>query len=296
VKLKNIDLGGLVLAIEDFNDGGSLETLFLSSVFDHMHGGGREKKDELDFEVQRQIVWGKIEKEFREILETTGLSLESVNGTITVFSEDIKIPESRMRVNIANPQAFIQYLSVLSLPLSCSQIYGLNKVARNLTLQLTREYKFDNLMDERILNLFSCLSKMITRYREIGLGNSVNDLAHYLEISRKGYIREYLLVERLNLFTEVGGNNFGPSQWQTDSNLKYFQGRWKQAVEAYILVSKNPKALLLAQSLCDRLKKSAEYAIRDLEDFTKIKHISGEDRKSFRKVIEEAMTGIQCTL
>jgi len=172
----------------------------------------------------------------------------------------------------------------LSLPLTSGQIHGLSEVAKNLICQLAGEYKLEDLADERILNLFSCLSQMIVLYRELGLGDSVKSLAKYLEISRAGYLREYLAVERVGLFAEIDGQNFGPSTWQRDETPEGYRARWNRAINVLNLVSQNPQADRLAQKLRTHLRESAEYARKDLERITYF----SEDRKgAFRAVIEE---------
>jgi len=286
MEIKDIDLGRLVVALEKYNhqfNGDAIMARLLMS-----YRGQGEENEELDFEIERQMAWGKIEGDFGEVIKATGLSLEPVAGAMTLFTGSSKIPASEMRLNVADADAFILYLSLLSRPLTSSQIYGLSGVAKNFTFQLTRQYKLDDLTDERILNLFSCLSRMTARYQELGLGDSVKNLAKYLEISRKGYIREYLIVERLNFFAEVGGQHFGPSKWHTDMSPKHYRERWVQAVNALRMVSRNPRAGEFAKRFQNHLKNCAEYALRDIREGNP-RYETKAHHKFFKRVLRKSL-------
>jgi hypothetical protein len=286
---KSIDLGKLVIMIREYNQQfgwGSIMAKTLLNCFQ------KEKIEELDFEIQRQISWGKIEKEFGVILEEIGLSLEPIRGAFTIFGVNSEIPSSEMRLNIENPNMFISYISsLIPSEITSSQIYGLEEVANNLTLQFSGNYHLEDLADERILNFFSCLSPMVARYQELGLGKSVEILDKYLNISKKGYIREYLLTEKTSLLSEVGGKNFGPSKWRTDMRPEMYKERWIQTVDILKSISKNPRAGELVEQIRCNLKKSVEYAMKDLRENKPMYLSCYKDRyEIFQEVLQDCLS------
>jgi hypothetical protein len=253
MKLEDIYLFDLVLALTEYNlNEGSLVNVPLAGMI-----------SDIEFEIKRRTAQERIEREFKTVLGMTGLSLETVKMPATVFCGDSSISASSMRLNISNPEKFIKYLASLSLPLDPAKAYGLAEVAQILVIQVVGQYRFGDPRDERIINLFSCQKQMVVRYEELGLGDSVKELAGYFEIAKQGYIREYLLAKNLGLYPESG---FGPSKWHTNMTKKRYLEKWLQAINAINLVFRNPRAAEFAKKFQIGLINSANLALKDLQD------------------------------
>jgi len=280
-----IDLGGLVQAIEDYNSQFGISSLMASTLGRALAG---ETKDRLDSEIASQISWGDMERKFRDILAATGLSLEAVGGGATLFTSGDQIPSSQMRINLKNGRTFVQYLCSLSQEtLTPGQRYGLEKVADSFTLQLSREYQISDPNDERVLGLFGQLEQVIVGYQKLGLGKSTEKLSEYLKFARKGYLLEYITIERAGLFAEVGGENFGPSRWHTDMSPEHYRSRWDQALDIFDKVSQNPRAAEVAQRLRTHLILSAEYAQQDIEKNPRIiEYVPEPQRQAFKETLK----------
>ncbi len=281
--IDTIDLGELVQAIEQYNSQFGLGSLMASILNSSLRG---ETKEGLDFEIGSQISWGDIERRFKDVIKATGISLEAVGGYATIFTGEDQIPSSQMRINLADSRVFVKYLNTLSREtLTPSQRYGLEKVADNFTLQLSKEYRLNDPSDNRVLNLFSQLEQVISSYQKLGLGNSTERLSEYLEFARKGCLLDYITIQRQDLFAEIGGNNFGPSRWHIDMSPEYYQSRWSGALDTLDRVSQNPRAAELAQRLRVYLKQSAEYAQRDLMDNPRLAYIPDVNKQAFKETL-----------
>jgi len=256
------DLGELIQAIEIYNRQFGVENLG-ELLAEKVETG--KTKEVAYIEIGTQISWGNIELRYKDLLAATGLSLEAIDANATVFTGGDQIPSTQMRINIANGKAFVQYLDSLTQEtITDTQKYGLQEVAKSITLQLSKEYSLDDPEDERVLDLFGQLEPVINSYGKLGLGKSTEKLSEYLDFARKGFLLEYIKIQREDLFAEVGGHNFGPSEWHTDMSPEHYQERWEQALNTLDGVSQNPRAEELAQKLKTHLKQSAEYAQQDI--------------------------------
>jgi len=149
--------------------------------------------------------------------------------------------------------------------LSESQIHGLKAVIRSLTIQLKSQYEISDPNDERAIELLGNLNKIIKAYEKIGLSELITDLSKYSEIASKKFLREYLLVERSNLLAEIGGKNFGPSQWHRDSTEQTYREKyWGSALRIVEIIGKNKNAREFQSQVIEHLKESLKWAKKDL--------------------------------
>jgi len=288
MNLNEIDFGELVQDIKKYNSQFGLGNI-LGSIIDREITGG--EKEGLDLEIESQLSWGNIELKFKDELTDTGLSLETIDGNATIYIGDDKFPSSQMRINIKNGKAFVQYLNSLSQEtLTDNQRYGLEEVAESITFQLSHEYKLDDPEDERVLNIFGHLEPVINSYRKLGLSESTKQLSEYLDFARKGYLLDYLIVQREGLFAEIGGKNFGPSEWHTDANPEHYQKMWDKALDMLDRVRKNTRATELSDKLRTHLKKSAEYAQQDIKENPAIvNYVPEPQRQVFKETLMQVV-------
>ena len=140
---------------------------------------------------------------------------------------------------------------------------------------------------------------MINKYKALdpedksGLHQKADNLQKYLETSRAGYLKEYLLMEtgyylpiednKLGNFKEAG---FSLSTWQEDSSPDSYENHyWKAALMSLEEIRKNPQAKKFAGEILSYFKKCAkagrENIIKRNEEFAeKIKIDLAEEAKN----------------
>ncbi len=264
--LRNIDINVVSKLIEKYNRQFNIGTLAAEMMIKRM-------EDEMGNQSSHEgkISLEEIQEQTKEILENTGISLEPIKGPGYMTTESGGTYSSEMRINLGDGKKFIEYINALDVEiLTISQIEGLKAVAESLEKQLVGEYELDNPDDERNIELFGNLSNIIEVYKRIdpegnkGLTLSIKNLEQYLEIARKGYLKEYLISKKERLLDEVGGQNFGPSKWHTDSNEESYRHFWEGAMVSLEKIHSNPKASDLYKKIVENLKQSLIYAKADL--------------------------------
>jgi len=286
VELKNIDLDELSEALREYNKefglGATLGRVMAGEMIDEL------KESEVDSVVKRQMLWGKIEKKFKNILCQTGLNLESVEekkGAIASSKSGISdIYPSEMRINIEKPKVFIDYLSSLDKKsLTKNQIDGLEKVAGDISSQIK-----DDKTGEYLLSVYKDLDKIIDCYKELGIGGLVENLESYFSAAKGKYLEEYLMVEKLNLLDDLG---FGPSKWHTDATVDHYEKKWEEALDVLTAISQNTKAKEFVKEVIKHLKNGAEHAKADLGNRKIYDDFRGEEFQIIlNKVLDEIKT------
>lgn len=291
--LSTVDLGRLKEDLARFNTQFSSMRRMAEMLGRHISGENAVMDAQTQAKEQRFSLEELVSKN-GEVLARTGLSLEPVNGSTTLYTKEGEIlPSSEMGLNLADRDRFLAYLEALQPEtLTDSQALGLETVAETLTKQLTTQYNLDNPADDRMIELLSGLGKIVDQYDRLdpkknrGLQAAIEQLRIYAEIGKAKYLREYLLVEKSGILAEVGGPNFGPSNWHTDSEPASYRIRWQQALEVLRIVQSNPNAATLAKQLQSNLVASLEYARKDLEQ-SESSHIVDSREHLFLDVLEE---------
>ncbi len=263
--LKDIDLGELASSVAVYNRQFNWGTLLGEEIIDTT--GADEEKP-----LRQKLSLEQLEKMHERALDKTGLSLESVRGKATMYTGKKEVPTSEMRMNVADGKKFVGYLDALDEnSISQSQVNGLKMVADTLTAQLTEQYELGNHDDERTLNLFGNLDQIIQQYKRLdatgatGLASSVQELGTYLEVARKGYLREYVLAKNEKLLAKPADSLFGPSDWWSDTSPKSFKERYRKALEAAHTIGKNPKAQAFYREVIESLKASLRHTKEQLK-------------------------------
>ncbi len=276
-ELKSLDLGPVVEEVEKYNHQYSMGPMLARAL---MRGMDDEQGDSLVQQEQesRQAFLQRIENSHGITLAMAGINLEPVQGNITALTEEGNIDNSELRINLKDNKQFTIYISSLEADtVKPSQIEGLAKVATSLRDQLKTEYSLEK-PDARAGELIAGLDDLIEHYKRLdpngdkGLVDSVKDLEKYLEFARKNSLKEYLFVERAGLLAEVGGQNFGPSQWHTDMSEGNYEKRWQAALSTLDQIKRNHAAAELTAELSAHLIQSAKYAKTELE-----KQLGGEE-------------------
>ncbi|MDP2586412.1 MAG: hypothetical protein Q8P32_01420 [Candidatus Komeilibacteria bacterium] len=226
-----------------------------------------------------------------------GLSLTPISRKDQgVFAQGEKISPSEMRVDLSDPSKFVDFLSHLeSETLSPEEIKALQYIAESLKQQLVSEYDLGQSEDDRLLNLFAGLERIIENYRRLdpdgqkGFNDVVNSLEKYLTMSRQGIMREYILAEKNNILPQPLGSGFGPSSFQIDISPEDYQERWRRIFEVLEKIKNNHKAGDFYDEIYSYLKDSILYAQKDVEqkikEYRAEKGISIEYWQNLKKVI-----------
>lgn len=265
--LKEIDLGELDSSIEEYNRQFNWGTLLGEEIADTIDEG--EEKPP-----RQKLSAEQLGKMHELALEKTGLSLEPVRGIATMYTGDKEVPSSEMRMNVADGNKFVGYLTALDeQSLTESQVRGLKMVAESFSLQLTQQYELGNPDDERTMKLFGNLDQIIQQYKRLdeqgktGLAGSVEELGTYLDVARKGYLREYVLAKNEKLLAKPDDKVFGPSDWWGDSSPQSFKEMyWEKALAAAKKIGENPKAQDFYGEVVENLKASLRHTKAQLKN------------------------------
>lgn len=288
--LLKVDLQPLIGALEEYNRQFGFGALLAEAVSRAQQEAGAAHNDEKKLSVE------ELSSDYFDTLEATGLSLEPARGNAAMFTAEGEILTSVMRLNLKDGRKFVHYLQALeNQPLEVTQIRGLIGVAKILETQLATEYDLTT-PDERMLELFSALDDLVKEYGRLdpqgtnGLKNSTAQLAEYLSAARAGYLREYLIVEKRQFLDEIGGMNFGPSKWHTDSSPGNYANRWREAIEIVKNMRKNSRAADFSGRVIEHLKKSIGYAEEDLKMRD---YISAEATVQMKSTLHESLLTLQ---
>lgn len=198
----------------------------------------------------------KILNDTKDIRYITGLTFEPVETTqgIVTFPDNSDAKDLQgviangersnlheIRLNVNDIKRFNKSLKLFNENnLKSEDVESLKFVAQSLIKQIKEQYDLESGTEDRLLNLFLGMEEFIENYkrlgskneegRENGLADSVKQFEAYLEASRAGYMREYILAENNELIpTEIGseikwdgygnrirthGSGDTPSTWQ----------------------------------------------------------------------------------
>jgi hypothetical protein len=293
-ELKTLDLGPISEEVERYNSRFSMGAMMARMVIEHAGTKPGEEAEspitEREQEDQAAFLQ-RIENQYGIQMAKSGIGLESTKGKAVLMTADGESESTVLRVNLKDRTAFLAYLSALdSETISSSQVRGLTDVAKNLETQLKEVYSLDK-PDVRANELLTNLNEIVEGYKKLdpdgskGLSKTVEELSVLQQMASKKQLKEHLMIERAGLMAEVGGNNFGPSKWHTDSDEVSYKRYWDQALEVLSKVRANPDAADLAIDLNSNLQASILYAKNELEKKNQDKD---NEREKFKlKVLEK---------
>ncbi|MFH1367005.1 MAG: hypothetical protein ABIH38_03380 [Patescibacteria group bacterium] len=287
--LSALDLNSLQKEAEEYNHRFNAGTMMADMLKAHVRNEELPPQKATD----REPPLERIKLQYADLIGRTGISLETI-GTNRIFGADGERQASELRFNLSDRNKFIEYLK--SIPpenLSPSQAEGLKTVAESLTTQLAQEYQVTNPKDERMIELLGGLKEMNQAYdrldpeKQNGLSRAVERLKKYDRASQGKHLKEYIAVEKAGLMAEVGGRNFGPSQWHTDATPEFYEEHWQQALEILKSLGDNPQAQNLQDQVRENLKASLAHARENLER-NEESHLANSREAFFLQVISRA--------
>lgn len=272
-ELKSLDLGIITRELEKYNRQFGLGATMARAILTPLEDDPEQRFTEESESESQQAFLDRIKNQYGILLDKSGISMELVKGGGTILTGDEKIEANLLQINLLDRKQFLAYLSALKAnSITPSQIEGLKKVAESLQQQLEQQYHLDK-PDPRAAELLGNLQDkdIVEQYQRLdpkgenGLAQAVKQLSDYMDKAKAGYLKEYLSVQRANLLSEVGGMNFGPSQWHADSNEKSYPKYWQRALEELEKIKQNPNAMELYIQVSQHLVESANYAKKALE-------------------------------
>lgn len=262
--LRSIDLSEIAKAIDDYNRQYNIGTLAAEQIMGSMGEN-----------VASKVTPDEISTKNATILHATGLGVESVRniGVLLGYDEESDVHAQELRFNLDDGKRFAAYLGALDeATITTDQARGLTTVAESLTKQLTSEYQLENPNDERLIELFGNLQRIIEGYQSLdvagknSLSESVSQLSEYLAIARQKYLREYIIAQRAKLLTTNEDRAFGPYDWHGDSTPDSCREYWGQALNALREIKKNQNAKPLFEETVENLKSALKFAKLDLTE------------------------------
>jgi len=287
--LGTLDLSDLKKSLEDYNKQFSFGTLLAKHIIESVEGKDTDEDKEL---YKPKILIKDIENRHRNIINKTGISVESIRKGIMFTGNDEEKQLSEVRINLRDGKIFLSYLNSLSEnDIKESQITGLKLVADSLTKQLVEQYELDNPNDERMLELFGSVDDIIKEYKRLGslrhsgLSESVNDLSEYLSMARKKYLREYLIAKKNHLLGIINSYSFGPEEWHRDESS--YEKYWGDAIKKVNLIGMNQNASDLYKQVVRRLRDVLAVVKEDItEGFYGFKNDS-KKTKNYLRIIDK---------
>ena len=195
---------------------------------------------------------------------------------------------TEMRINLSDSQKFISYLSSLkNIGVLPAEKEALVSIASILERQFVGQYDVSDPKNDRFLTLIGSLEKIIALYEELGLTASVLKLKELLEISRRKYLKEFLVVER-KYYLLPHDQGFGPARWHTDMTPELYKARWNEAIDIYRQILDNPNAGELSERLKRYLSEAIEIAEKDIKAKPRKTDYEKDNFPEFLKTLELA--------
>jgi hypothetical protein len=230
----------------------------------------------------RQMKKEEVEERVKDFIEETGITAEDVGDEDTYeakrvgkFLEDLSEEASRsvrlteMRLNISDSTKFVAYLENLKTgSVDQTERDSLKELSKILEQQLIGEYDVTNPSDDRFLNLVGSLGKIVEQYERLGIESE--KLKQLLDITRQGYLKDFLLVERQNYLLPYD-QGFGPARWHRDMTDDNYERNWRKAIDIYNQTLKNPKAHELSEKLRNHLLEAIKIARGEINNSEHLK-------------------------
>ena len=236
-----------------------MSSLFVSLIRD------QEEPTKLDEQTQ-QLTAAGIGLIHHDVLDKSGLEIEPVSGKRgRLYTRTGQIDAGEIRINIREGRRFLGFLQAIvsqTIADNLDMRGNLENLSGVLAQQIFDHYDLREPSNEA-LQLLGSLEGIVGEYKRLGI-SSGDRLETYLTHSKKGDLREFLLVEQRGLLSEPG-KYFGPADWQKDVSPEYLARRWNEALEALTMARDNPNAQDLYRQLFDHLSMCLRLASEDLE-------------------------------
>lgn len=286
-------------AIEKYDEQYSMGAMMADAVIGSMQN--KEKPPKIKFKdvLQENEQYTQLVGLSIEPVKTENIKLYGAQNTEKGIESFEKSPRE-IRVNIGDHIKFLDSLSAFNKDnITELDAKNLSELANSLEMQIKNQYRLDDPDEDRLLEMFAGLSKMIDKYKELDTEKKLNlydkaeHLEKYLETSRKGYLREFLAIETNNFLPiadEKLGNwkeaGFTLSNWQVDSSSDSYENYyWAKAFDALDYIKKNPNAQEFYHKILNYFKKCAIAGRKSITDRqkeypVKIREELAEDEKN----------------
>ena len=247
-----------------------------------------EGLESLQQKIQESLTINDLENRHNPVLSKLGLSLESPNKKGDL-DENETYAVGSIKINLEDKTKYLSFLKLLNKEkLTGTQKKILEMVAEKLIDQVQNEYKLEE-ADDRLLELFSGMKKIISEYERLGMGKKVNDFKHYLEYANSGYLREYIFAKNKGMFRPIG-EGFALSTYQQDASYEHYLEYWNNNFfETIDLIKKNKNA----KSLYNQVLKYAKDCISFAENDPKLTEYETNGQKEYVNSVRKAIKEIK---
>ncbi len=287
------DINGLISSIENYDEE-SYERAIKRDLIE------RKELDAQIDEQWRQKRLQELQAQYGNVLTETGLDMESVfppRGFINNKDDMGQIQSSEIGLNISDSKRFLSYLNLLSgQELSTEEKKSLDTIIRKFEQQLIDQYDVSDTTDDgRFFNLIANMKEIIDAYRRLGLEDSIHNFARLHEVYRLGYLRQYLIIERMEYFAP-DDNAASPAHWHNEMGIELYNQAWTDVVEIFheLMANPNPEAIALAGQLKERLFEAIDVAKRNMIGEQTKYH--KEYKKDYRKAFLERLENVKRVL
>lgn len=260
------NFNALFTDIKRFNNQFSMGSIMASFLLNRFENHGEEIRTD---EETQKLTAGGISLIHSDVLDKTGLKVESVSGkTSRFYGPEGTTGSGELRVNVVDRGRFVNFLQAINPQITRESELGQNlqSLSNILAQQIFDHYDLKEPSDEA-LQLLGSLEAISREYKRLEIPG-VDRLETYLAHSKKGDLREFLLVEQGGLLSEPG-KNFGPADWQIDAGPDFLEERWNRALAVLQMARENPNARDLYNELYAHLSKCLDIAIENLENLKK---------------------------
>lgn len=213
-----------------------------------------------------------------EALKAIGLALSPVRkDAILLSSAGLNDSVGEVRARIQDGNSFVSFLEGL-IPQSANE--PLQQALDQVAGDLYKEALEVDAKSEEGIEALACLRKVAGIMNRLGVcTENCRELKELGEHVAAGNVREFIAAKKIGLYDEVGGNNFGPSEWQTDATKDFLDNRWGRVLEVLEASRQNPRARELFEDLMGRAWESLNYAKADWQRLKTERAVDGYGTK-----------------
>ena len=229
--------------------------------------------------MDRELIDIKNEK----TLKVTGLSLTPIRANTVMWSSGGDTDSvGELRVHIEDGDAFIAFMDKLKPGMINENLEkALEQVINDLVLEA---YEMEERPDDFAFEFLTNANKIVSGFNKLGIKTkSLDELTEISSHINAKDSREFIGAKKIGLYQDIGGENFGPSKWQTDTTKEGLTKRWDEVIVLLNKTKNNPNADTLFKDLLKRAQDSLNYAVTDLPRIMSTYESYGE---GFHEILE----------
>ena len=225
-----------------------------------------------------------------QTLTAVGLSLTPVREkAIMLVSNGTLDSVGELRVQVADGRKLIGFLSRLKPGMIGEDLNdAIGKVAEDLLKEAFETVPSSDKDDS--LELLAYMNGIVLAMEKAGIqSESIVKLKELAQHITAGDVREFILAKQIGLYEEIGGENYGPSKWQSDARKETLEKKWTKVIQVLEMAKKNPNAINLFNDLLKLAQENLDYAMKD---WSSEKNELGDSEKEYGEGFDEVFERI----